>query len=288
MWYLLFDSGDGVTGWREFIGVSLDRGVTWTVQIAPPGLDTVTTGTWLAVATGWLEKRGSTYYRHRVTTNTLFGPPDTGLPEAPYGWDTWSASSILGTWTGIANVATAGFASAYIQPGCVVLSGGTYYGFCTGQTRRDLVDHRALHRDRSRWHLYRGHRDRGCHDTGTGLEVSRKPQGFFTTRRWGVWCCLSNMITSGGFTDSNAIGYSSSVSDWSEATWDISQVIGALDGFNTIGVAAHITGPDGALIVSSDGYVPFVLRCRRRRVTRRGGMRDGKFVRRSASPRPTS
>lgn len=261
-WYLLYDAGDGSTGWRQFVASSTDRGRTWTRHGAvDAGLSDGSGGNYAAVATGWLEKRGGVYYLHRVTAASTFVSPNVGLPAGPYGWDTWQAPSPLGPWTFVNKTpAPAGtWASGDYLPGSVVKINDTYHAFIQGAAP-------------------------GAHYT-VGVATSSSPTGpwalqgdnFWSQSRFGGrdpenikvfwhpgierWVALLNMIaTAGTYTDRNMVAVSTSPSDWSTASTEYTQGIGPIDGSgNAIGLAAHFTGPDGELIYDADtGNVPIV------------------------------
>lgn len=138
-WKLLYDSGTGLSsgdnGWRQFWALSTDRGLTWSRQgPVGMGLNNGSGGTYAATATGWLEKRGSTYYDHRVVTNNTFAAPNYGLPAVPYSWDIWTAADIHGPWTFNQLIAPGGASwdTDDVVPGSVYFDGTTYTMFAEG------------------------------------------------------------------------------------------------------------------------------------------------------------
>ncbi len=135
-WYLLHDAGDGVTGWKQFLATSTDRGFTWTKAAQSIGYDNGSGGSYAAVATGWIEKRSSTYYMHRAlaTINTA-SSPDTGLPAVPYWWDIWHCATINGTYTfDRAITSGTGWYSDDLLPCSVIFDSGSYTAFVEGET----------------------------------------------------------------------------------------------------------------------------------------------------------
>lgn len=269
-WFLLGDAGNGSTndatnGWRQFLKMSTDRGLTWTdLGAISIGLTNGDGGSWRAVATGWTEKRGNTYYLHRVTTNAAFVPPDYGLPADPYRWDIWSTTDSPATWcttaswTFVRNVplTSGSWADTTYLPGSTYFDGSTYHNFPEGYSGTPSYSI-----------------GRATSPSPGGLQTSQGAiQGAFSDGRTpenarvfnhaGIsrYAMLMNLIAPAGtHTDQNAVMLSSSLTNWSGAVTRRFQRVCPSDGTNVVGVASHVTGPDGALVASADGYVPIVF-----------------------------
>ncbi len=95
--------------------------------------------------------------------------------------------------------------------------------------------------------------------TGLAARYPENPRVFYSSTL-GRWVCLVNLIIPvGTSTDANGAGYSTSLTDWSSAIWRLLQHKTApMDTANNriVGVACHMTGPDGALIEGPNGEVP--------------------------------
>jgi hypothetical protein len=253
IWTLLYDGGDDTHGWTQFTATSTDRGLTW----AKNGTQSIAYadgagGTHAAVATGWLEKRGSTYYLYRVTANAIYANPiGQGLPAGPYFGDIWTASSLTGPWSFLRAFPTAGsgWAAGQNLPGSVYFDGTTYHFFNEG---------------------FNGTIGRyfGTSIGGVWTEDATQIAGFQADGRYfenpkvfyhsGLARYI--MLGNGGIdqTDQNALWSSPSLTNWSLATMHRIQHASPLDSPNVVGVMAHVTGPDGALISEADGSLPVV------------------------------
>lgn len=269
VWWLLYDAGDGVNGWRQYLAQSVDRGLTWRrLGALSMGLNKVVSGTWPAVATGWLEKRGATYYCHRVLAAANYAVPNNGLPGGPYYWDCWT-NAVLGAagWTPSPNVpagnqryALSGAGSIEHLPGGMVLSGGTYNNFAELSASGGVYT----------LGLSTGSNPDGPFTAPASALASSATTGFggrapengraFWSATLNRWICLANLIAlSGQFTDANAIGYSTSLTDWSSSVWRRIQAVTTMDtAGGAVGLISHVTGPDGALIVGPNGEVPVI------------------------------
>ena len=253
IWWILYGAGDGVNGWTNRFAKSDDRGLTWT-RLGPTGegltrQDSTAIG---AYDNGWLEKRGSSYYRHRVC-GSAYGSPNTGLPQDPYSWDTWSASSLTGSWSGVrTNTGIGGWTSGSFQPGCTYYDGSTYQHYAAGGsyscgrltssspggpwTRIDPVIVSSS-------------------TTGLGGRTCENPKVFYHPGLSRYVMLLNLINTSGNHTDANAIGIDSSL-DFGSAIFKRTQRKD-YDSPNAVGIACHLTGPDGALVYdSTTGIVP--------------------------------
>lgn len=263
VWYMVYDAGDHVTGWRQFIAKSVDRGYGWSKSGAlANGVDNGSGGSYSATAGGWFEKRSSTYYGHRGTAGAWFPAPDIGLPADPYAGDIWHASDPFSTWTFDRSYTGTGWADTSINPGSVVLNSGTYYLFNEGRTTTGgyKVGYATASSPGGPYTL--NATPLLSNSDFTGPRVPENAKVFFYTP-FSKWVMLLNLIEPGGtFTDRNAICVSSSLTSWSGATKFVTQrSLAQCDSIGqAIGVACHITGPDGALI-SENGYVPFTYDC---------------------------
>lgn len=263
VWTLLYDSGDHITGWRQFLAQSNDKGLTWK-RLGPVsmGLSKVGPGSWLATATGWLEKRGSTYYLHRVCAAANFPAPNVGLPGSPYFWDIWTSSNIAGPWTGVREVPLepATWGSAEKLPGCIIKSGSTYYGFAQGAGAGYYEI--GITTSSSPGGNFTIFGSSIQNYTTPGL-VNRSPENpkVFYHPKLSLWVMLSNLIANGlPFTDANAVTFSDSLTDWSLSKTHIVQLSSPLDSNSAIGVSTHLTGPDGDLVYDSfTGMVPVIF-----------------------------
>ncbi len=270
-WWLLYDGGNGITGHRQFLAFSNDRGDNWQrLGEVSIGLNKVVSGTWPAVATGWLENRSGTYYLNRVVATGTFSAPNIGLPGGPYWWDVWTASELPGPWTASPNVPAGnqrmdggGDFSAQHLPGSTVLNSGTYYNMATGSD--------------------------GVAISSIGLATAANPDGPWTApgsliannttvglgSRWvengrvfysatlARWVCLVNVIKvdlSG--TDASGIGYAATLAGLAAGTWRRTQRLCPMDIADVdtavLGIQSHVTGPDATLIEGPGGEVPTV------------------------------
>jgi hypothetical protein len=256
-WYLLYDAGDNTTGWLQYLATSSDRGLTWSRAVQSIQYDTGASGSYAAVATGWLEKRSSTYYLHRVTAATTFASPNVGLPNDPYGWDIWHASSLGGTWTFDRSVPGAGGYATSIIPGSTVLDSGTYYHFIEGYTSPPYtIGYATAAAPGGPWTV------------GSALLTITDFFSVFTPENAKtfyhptllMWVMLVNLIDPAGtHTSRNAVALSSTLTNWAGANILHTQWNAAIcdTSGGAVGVQTHVTGPDGAL-VHEDGLVPFV------------------------------
>jgi len=262
-WYLLYDAGDHINGWRQYLARSYDRGLTWQrLGILNNGLTKIGGGSHAAVATGWLEKRSSTYYLHRVTAPTGFANPNVGLPNAPYGWDTWTATTITGTWTASRNQTGSGWAADEFLPGSVVFDGAsTYYGFAQGwATVNSQGVGLSTATDPTGPFTATGSKFLTSATTAYGGRSVENPKVFYYSP-FSKYVCLTNQYPGGGrFTDQNGINMSSSLSDWSAATSRVSQTVCPADSTNAIGVACHVTAPEATILYdATTGIVPITF-----------------------------
>jgi hypothetical protein len=259
VWWLLYDAGNGSTGWRQFLASSDDRGLTWTRHGQVIGLDDGTGGTYDATATGWLEKRGSTYYLHRVTALDTFGAPNVGLPGSPYGWDTWSASSPLGPWTFVNKTTppAVSWVTTEFLPCCVYKDGSTYYAIVQGAGTNYSLGYATSSSPTGPWTT---HATAQFDKSQFNNRIPENGKVFYHPGL-GRYVMLMNLIASAGtHTDRNAVALSTSLTDWSGASRVLTQSIGGADTTgNAVGVAAHVTGPDGELVYDvTTGHVPLV------------------------------
>lgn len=249
VWYLIYDSGDGVNGYRCFIAVSRDRGLTWARHGAMSmGMSDGAAGSYAATSTGWLEKRGATYYMHRITTPTTFAAPDYGLPASPYGWDIWSAPAPLGPWTFVTKITDR---ASWYSPSLVfssqVLNGGAYTVFLSGPAAIGVATAPG---------------PTGPYTFGAALSNSayptRVPEDPKVFSHDLGWVLLANAIQ-GSHTDRGIIRVSPTldVAGFDASPNNYFQYPKVNDN-GTIGRPCHVTGPDGALVQSS-GYVPFLF-----------------------------
>ncbi len=265
VWYLLYDGGDGSTGWRQFLSRSNDRGLTWERLGPLTDLTKVVGGLWAAIATGWIEKRGSDYWLHRVVAGATFASPNIGLPASPYGFETWTAASILGPWTGDSTVDSLGdWAEGDHQPGCTLKVSSTYHHFLASNDYE--IGRLTASAPNGPW-TRQDPLILETSTTGTGGRHSENPKAFHSTTL-GRYVMLANLINLAvTATDANIIGYSASVSDWSSAIFRRTQRLCPMDDTIAIGIAAHVTAPDGALVEGPGGEVPIVYDARPRAYT---------------------
>lgn len=253
-WYLVYDGGDGTHGWTQNYATSTDQGLTWTRQgVLGPGYTKGGGGTWPGVSTGWLEKRGSTYYLYRVTCTTIDGSPYPGLTISGFGLDIWSASSIGGMWTYVGAVPlTAGsWEASQILPGSVFFDGTTYHLFAQGDG--DVIGRFTSATAGGPW--TRVDPVLLPNPLADG-RTSENPKAFYHAGL-GRYCLLCNLIApSGDHTDQTLLLLSASLTDWSAATSHRLQHVSPLDGLNEVGVITHCTGPDGSLVAETDGSLP--------------------------------
>lgn len=263
LWHLFYSGGDGQNGWRSFHATSTDRGLTWVRHgVMSDGISKVGGGSWGAVDLGWVEKRGSTYIKHRVTADGSFSAPNTGLPGGHYNWDIWTTSDLVAVpWSGVRDMGAdgSGWGQQMRYPCCVVLNAGTYLGFASGV-------------------------DGGSHPT-VGIATAATPSGAFVSvpgaqfvstspldnygfenprvflsPTLGVWVMLGNaFVNPGGWNGRNLLYTSASLTDWSAAIGRFLQTVCPMDAANAIGVITHVTGPDGSLVYdAATGCVPVV------------------------------
>ncbi len=274
-WWLLYDAGNGSTGWRQFLAHSTDRGVTWTRNGAfGMNLSKVVSGTWAATANGWFEKRGSTYILNRIPVGQVFnsGNSEDGLPFQDYYWDTWTNTIVSASgWAPSANTPTGNQR--------MDLSGAGAIDHLPNTTIKDGSTYRNFAELRESGGAYAGHFTIGIStasnpdgpytapsasilNSGTPGFGGRDPENtrIFYSSTLSRWAALLNMIAvDQTTTDANAIAYSTSLTDWSGVKASITQSIAPLDTTNhAVGLASHFTGPDGALIEGPNGRVPVV------------------------------
>lgn len=260
LWYAVFDAGNGTTGWRQFVCSSTDEGLTWTTPATLIGLTNGAGGNHAAVATGWLEKRGSTYYLHRVLTETIFTAPNAGLPNAPYLGDTWTASDPLGTWTWVRNWGPGtGWASVELLPGSVYFDGTTYHMMVEGN---DSVGQYQAGRQYSSspggpWTF-----DTTAQFSDSDFFSFAPENGKVFYHPFGKFVQAFNLIDpAGDHTSRNAIAvYSNIATAASPAIYHTQrkQTPNVDTNARAVGVQTHLTGPDGSLI-HENGFVPFVF-----------------------------
>jgi len=260
-WYLYYDAGNGTTGWRTFTAISYDRGVTWTKQGADnSAITNGTGGNWAATAMGFREQRGSQYIFQRAAAQNTFGSPNTGLPAVPYLWDIWTASSPLGPWTWNQNVplmASGQWADVDLLPSCTYLSGGTYYQFVEGAMTGDAfkIGYATASSPTGTWTV--NATPMLSSSNFDGPRVAENPRVFYHSGL-STYVMLVNLINpSGVYTDQNAMVFSSTLTGFGSGTIWVTQRIFDPDTCNAkaVGVAYHLTGPDGTLI-QENGYIP--------------------------------
>jgi phage-related protein len=262
LWYMFYDAGDGIGGWRCHCATSTDRGKTWTKRGALQNQVTNGAGgSFPAVAMGWIEKRGSTYYQHRVIAAGWFPDPDRGLPGGPYTGDTWTATDPLGTWTWVSNWGpTPGTWCAVEQlPGNVYFDGSTYHMMVEGQNGSGgyKAGRQSSSNPQGPWTLDPVPQFSASSFDGYPPENGRT----FFHPTLNKYVQLFNLIDpSGTHTSRNVVALSSSITDWSSSTHYYTQrkqAPNADTSARAIGVQTHITGPEGKL-VHENGYTPFV------------------------------
>src|SRR5437588_443773 len=248
VWYLVYDGGDGTTGWLQHYRTSTDRGLTWSAAATlGPGYSKGGGGTYAAVATGWLEKRGSTYYLYRVTAGTTFASPNTGLPGSPYGGDVWSATSIGGSWTWVRDLPLTGWSSTQNLPGSVYFDGTTYYIWTQGDS--DQLGYFTATSIGGTWAQHSPALVPGLINGRSG----ENPKVFYHPVL-ARYIMLANLIAPAGtYTDQNWLVQSTAVDFSASPVGHIIQHVSPLDTPNALGLLTHITGPDGALVVDADG-----------------------------------
>jgi len=264
IWYLYYDAGDHVHGWLSRYAISTDRGLSWLRKGSMnDGYTKISGGSWQGTAMGWVEKRGSTYYRHRVLATTDVGTPNNGLTGQPYYGDTWSTSSLTGTWTSVNSIPLGSVGTwCYDEalPGSVVYDSGssTYYMLVEGSQSAGNYQAGIYSASSPGGPYTPGAVQATSSTTGFGGRIPENAKGFYSDFL-STWVSLINLIAvAGTFTDANAYGTSSSVSDWSTATWRRVQRVSP-ESPNAIGVPCHLTGPDGELITDATGIVPFTF-----------------------------
>lgn len=264
--WLLLDGGDGTAGWRQFLVKSTDNGLTWgTPAVVDAGILDGSGGSYAAVATGWLEKRGSTFYLHRVTATSAFASPNVGLPATPYHYDIWTNTALSPTgWVFDKTIPapdTSDFAHLQLLPGSLYYDGSTYHNFAEGD--RHSVSGFAI-----------------------GHGTSSSPDGPFT---WDATPCLANAniptsedpenpkvfynpvlaryfmlinVFGGPYTDNNILLSSATVNGWASLTpADLYYFANNTDFWSShaIGVSSPLlNSADGNVAMTADGYVPIV------------------------------
>lgn len=258
VWWMLYDSGDGIAGWIQHLASSTDRGLTWTRHGAQAaGYTRISSGVpWLSCFTGWVSKWGSTYYLFRGLASSLFGAPNTGLPAPGYHWDSWTGTSIDAVTTPSPNVPVAGYYTDGAETGSQVKIGSTYWTCLDTGSACYVVSSPAPD----------GPFDfpakvAVCDSTTTGFGA-RGPENLriFYSATLGKYVALVNLI-GGGSTDASAAGISASLTDWSAASWAITQQTSSPGGdyVHAVGVASPVNGPDETLVEGAGGEVPVVF-----------------------------
>lgn len=257
-WTLLYDAGDDTHGWLQFTATSTDGGLTWTKNGAQSiGYSDGSSGTYDATATGWIEKRGGTYYLYRVTANSVYtAPTGQGLPKGPYQGDIWTASALGGTWTFLRTLPVAtGLDDSQNLTGSVVLDGTIYHHFsdCDMNGVSGVI--------RFSFTTIGGSWTQTAEQIfGSALSDGRRVENPKVFYHAGLsrWCMLLNLINSSGQADQTGVALSASLTDWSAATLRHIQHASPIDSPNAVGVITHVTGPDGALVQDEAGRIPAI------------------------------
>lgn len=261
-WWLYYDAGDHVHGWETSVASSTDLGLTWTRHGATSeGYQRADGNTVSAYAAGFMEKRGSAYYRHRVCCDGVEGPPNTGLCGGTPTGDSWSGTSTLGPWTGTSTMPlqSGTWLDLFAYPCSVYFDGTTYHMFAGG------LDGNGGNVGRMTGTSPGGPWTR--HDplilnptvSGTQNHACENADVFFHP---GLdrFLMLANAYPVDGTPpgcDLSMLAVSSSVSDWSGLKVRAVQRASIAHGGPFIGVPRRVTGPDGSLIYdAASGIVP--------------------------------
>lgn len=256
VWHLFYSGGDGTNGWVSYHATSIDRGLSWTRQgMMSDGRNGEVSGTYPAVDLGWIEKRGTTYYKHRINAAGTFVAPNNGLPLGNYTWGIWSSTDLV-TWTAVRAMPAdaSGWGAGTRYCGSVILSGGTYYGFAGGGNSEAV----GLTTSTTPGGVYTS--------VATALLTGwfdnygpENPKVFFSPTL-NVWCMLCNAyVNPGGWNDRNLVFVSSSFTDWTASKGYFLQRASPMDSSQAIGVMTHVTGPDGVLIYdTATGNIPVI------------------------------
>jgi hypothetical protein len=278
VWWLIYDAGNGDDGWGEFIAKSTDRGLSWQ-RLGRPYMEFVKVGggTWPATATGWIEKRGSTYYWNRFVAEGWFNDGlNPGLPNVKYHWDVWKGSTFPpdNTWVPCTTVPTdvgyfhhGGICDYQFILGSTVLNpgDGKYYHFAQGIHD---AGGGAFH-----WNLgVCGPSDNPdgpwtAYSTAIGDETmqgflpnyvsAENPKTWFSSTL-NRWCCVGNIIVATlDHAPGSIIGYCATLTGTYK--WRIIQEKTPLDTTgHACGMATHITAEDGLLVEGPNGEVPYL------------------------------
>lgn len=274
-WWLLVDGGNGTTGWNSFLTRSTDNGSTWS---QPVMIDTAYQdgigGSWAAAATGWLEKRGGTYYYHRIPVQTVATAPNTGLPSSGFYYDIWSLTAPTLSPTGWTFVRRPAFVSGAnygasplnLLPGSVYYDGSTYHVFLQSQATAGsafVVAHGSSATSPTGPWTYDATYYFGPSQGILGSVGLENPKVFYNPTI-GRYFMLTNNIEAGGtYTNANILLASNSLTGWAsvgaaDTNWIQNNQAG--DSNHAIGVITPMMLASTALpYISSDGYVPCVF-----------------------------
>lgn len=257
LWYAVSDGGNGVDPWRQWMRSSTNRGLTWTELGEFAG--GIGAGN-VATFTGWFEQRGATCVALVGTTDTLFPPPNTGLPSPPYGFEVRTSSSATSGYSVVGTVdpVPATWSASEILPGGTLRVGATYCHFAQGKLGGSNIGI-LTSADPAGISWAQLSADAIADEATVGLlgRVPENPKPFHhpLLEQYGV---LVNLIN-GSKTDCNGVLLSDLVDDWDEMTVSLGMFVSPGFGVDAIGVQTHVTAPDGVLAIDAEtGFLPVI------------------------------
>lgn len=268
--YLFVDSGNNPTPHGGiFCLTSDDGGITWTARGGMSCFNADGAGGSLDPGEawgGWFAKWGATYRTERFCALQNFGGSNEWIPLMPAYSDVWTCTtSPLGTYTYNSKIIPGTGWNAYsVWVTCMVRdSDGTYYRILGGEDNpvtAQFCGYESASSLSGPWTRSANQINNTLWNDGQTAEEVR----WFHHQQLNRWIGVCNLIAGGTglFTNANGLISSSSISDWSSAKYYVMQRVGAVldTSNNAIGMPAHFTGPDGA-VINEAGFVPFVFDC---------------------------
>lgn len=250
--YNFVDGGNGTTGWRPQVAISLDRSISVASrEVLSSGVSDGSSGSHAAVAVGCVALWEGAWVHHRITCSAVYSAPLAGLPAGGYGYDVWNGTLYNGDW-------------AYGRT-IPLGSGGAWNDteFLPGSMMWDEGDELF-------YHYTQGRQSGGNYKIGYG--TSTTPGGAITvnatpiidsTQFFGdvpenprtilyaalaAYCCFTNLINGivGTYTGRNAATVSATKTFASKQSYITQSRLAACDDVNAevVGVASPIMGPN--------------------------------------------
>lgn len=266
--YLFVDSGNNPEpNGGIFCLTSTDCGVTWAAQGGMSFFNEDGAGGDLDPGEqwgGWFSKWGATYRSETFAARQNFGGGNEWIPLMPAFTIVWTAGQVLSpTYAFNSYVLPAsGWNGESVWTTCLLKDGATWYRILGGRDNPPTGQFAGYETATSLsgpWTRSANQLDNSKWAGGQTAEELR----WFYHQQLGRWIAVCNLISAAGtYTDANGLISSPSISDWSGASYYITQHVGAIldTSNNAIGMPAHFTGPEG-VVINEAGYVPFVFDC---------------------------